>query len=115
MWFSFDFNLEPRILIQGHWTPFDKRHSLGNSNVIYDRVGGGGGGGCVWGVGGGGGVSDAYHTPPLLNKIFLGSKCKTSVYVTFRWFGKEEKKWEREKYETKSAIWIGSACNIHLK
>lgn len=102
MWFSFDFNLEPRILIQGHWTPFDKRHSVGNSNVIYDR-----GGGC--------GVSDAYHTPPLLNTIFLGSKCETSVYVTFRWFGKEEKKWEREKYKRKSAIWIGSACNIHLK
>lgn len=54
MWFSFDFNLEPRILIQGHWTPFDKRHSLGNSNVIYDRVGGGGGvGGGVCGVWGG--------------------------------------------------------------
>lgn len=54
MWFSFDFNLEPRILIQGHWTPFDKRHSLGNSNVIYDRVGGGGGvGGVCVGCGGG--------------------------------------------------------------
>lgn len=73
-----------------------------------------GGGGGVGG-GGGWGVSDAYHTPPLLNTIFLGSKCETSVYVTFRWFGKEEKKWEREKYKRKSAIWIGSACNIHLK
>lgn len=103
MWFSFDFNLEPRILIQGHWTPFDKRHSVGNSNVIYD--------GGVWG---GGGVWCIPY-PTSSKHIFLGSKCKTSVYVTFRGFGKEEKKWEREKYKRKSAIWIGSACNIHLK
>lgn len=98
-------------LNQDHLTPFDKRQFTGTSDVIYDK-------------------GDVRHIlcyctaatipQPLLNPIYRKQMQNFKFNVTFRRSVKEGKKREmksckKEKYKRKSAIWIGSSCNIHLK